>query len=558
MRACGCAPVRRPHRLEATAGLALMLSIIASSVTHAEQAAPGKGAPAPAQTPAPQAAAAPAAPVKFDVLELRVLGNSVLDARTIESVVYPYTGPARQMADVESARAALERAYHDHGFGTVFVDIPEQSVDEGIVRLRVTEGRLRQVRVTGARYFSGRQIRAAIPAAQEGAVPNLPQLQSELTQLNTETRDRVVAPVLKAGPEPATVDLALKVDDHVPFHGSVELDNQYTIDTTHLRAAVAASYDNMFGRLDSLAFQYQAAPEAVRESHVVAGSYTLRLSEDGSNLAFQYIDSKSDVATIGTLGILGTGSVYGIRYLKPLSVIGTVQDLAFELDYKDFKQSILVSPTAATGGLNTPVDYISSSVSYSGGQNTAHHQIDWTTSANFGFRGAPYNDQQFADKRFDAQPNFFYLRSDGGITVALPLSLSAGLRLTGQYSVDPLISNEQLAVGGAGSVRGYLEAEELADSAFRTSFQLGLPPVNFASSRVHLHEFLFYDAAHAFTVDPLPSQLHHVDLRSWGVGINILGLDHMTGTLTWADPLTNGAVTVKGASWFLFDLRGYW
>ena len=30
--------------------------------------------------------------------------------------------------------------------------------------------------------------------------------------------------------------LALKVDDHVPFHGSVELNNQYTIDTTHLRA----------------------------------------------------------------------------------------------------------------------------------------------------------------------------------------------------------------------------------------------------------------------------------------------------------------------------------
>jgi hemolysin activation/secretion protein len=556
MAAWGDASVRRLRRMKAAASFGAALSMMAPITTQAGQAPaaqPAAAAPVPVTGPAGAAAA-----TKFDVAELRVLGNTVLDARTIESTIYPFTGPGRQMADVESARAALERTYHDHGFGTVFVDIPEQSVDDGIVRLRVTEGRLRQVRVTGARYFSGREIRAAIPAAQPGSVPNLPQLQSELTELNTETRDRVVVPVLKAGPVPGSVDLTLKVDDHLPFHGSVELDNQYTIDTTHLRAAVAASYDNMFGRLDSLAFQYQAAPEAVRQSHVVAGSYTLRLGEDGANVAFQYIDSKSDVATIGTLGILGTGSVYGIRYLKPLSATGTVQDLAFEVDYKDFKQSILVSPTAATGGLNTPVDYISSSVSYSGAQTTPHHQIDWTTTANFGFRGKPYNDEQFADKRFGAQPNFFYVRSDGGILVPLPWNFSAALRLSGQYSVDPLISNEQLAVGGAGSVRGYLEAEELADSAFRTSLQLGLPPVNFSSSDVHLHEFFFYDAAHAFTVEPLPSQLQHVDLRSWGVGINILGLNHMTGTLTWADPLTNGAVTVRGASWFLFDLRGYW
>src|ERR1700754_4200360 len=68
-----------------------------------------------------------AAQQKFDVLELRVLGNTTLDARAIEAAVYPYTGPDKAMADIEAARAALERTYHDRGFGTVFVDIPEQT-----------------------------------------------------------------------------------------------------------------------------------------------------------------------------------------------------------------------------------------------------------------------------------------------------------------------------------------------------------------------------------------------------------------------------------------------
>ena len=103
----------------------------------------------------------PAAP-PFDVLELRVLGNTMLDARSVEAAVYPFTGPAKVMGDIEAARAALEHVYHERGFGTVFVDIPEQSVDEGIVRLRVSEGRLHQVRVAGAKYFSGQIGRAHV------------------------------------------------------------------------------------------------------------------------------------------------------------------------------------------------------------------------------------------------------------------------------------------------------------------------------------------------------------------------------------------------------------
>jgi hemolysin activation/secretion protein len=505
------------------------------------------------QAAAPAAAAAAAA--RFNVMELRVLGNTSLDTRTIESAVYPFTGPDKQMSDVEAARAALEKAYHDHGFGTVFVDIPEQTVDEGIVRLRVTEGRLRQVRVTGARYFSGRQIRAEVPAAAQGSVPNLPQLQSQLNQVNAEARDRVVVPVLKAGADPGTVDLDLKVDDHVPFHGSLELDNQYTVDTTHLRAAGSFSYDNMFGRLDSLAIQYQAAPESPSESHVLAGSYTLHLAESGANLALLYINSKSDVATLGTLGVLGTGTVYGLRFLQPLPAQGTAQDVALEVDYKDYKQSIL---TTSASGLNTPVDYVSGSASYTLAQRSTSHQLDWTTTASFGVPEVPYNTEQFADKRYGATPNYFYLRTDAGYTLVLPKGFTAALRLTGQYSVDPLISNEQLAIGGAYSVRGYLEAEELADSAWRSSLQLGTPALNLLKTRVHVREFVFLDAARAFTVDPLPGQPRQVELRSWGGGVDFDAFNGFNGVLTWADPVVAGSVTRAGASTLLFDVKGYW
>src|SRR5262245_52943529 len=122
----------------------------------------------------------PAQPETFDIEEIRVLGNTRLPALEVEKAVYSSTGPAKSIADVESARLALETAYRLAGYSTVYVDIPEQSVDDGVVRLKVTEGQLGRVRIEGAKYFSARRVRAALPEIAPGDVPNTPELQPGL------------------------------------------------------------------------------------------------------------------------------------------------------------------------------------------------------------------------------------------------------------------------------------------------------------------------------------------------------------------------------------------
>jgi hemolysin activation/secretion protein len=116
----------------------------------AKAATPAAPASATAEQPAPVA--------YFNVHEYRVLGNSVLSNREIETVLYPLLGDHKTLTDAEVARAALEKKYHDRGFATVFVDIPEQDVSDQIVRLKATEGRLHEVHISGARYFSERKI----------------------------------------------------------------------------------------------------------------------------------------------------------------------------------------------------------------------------------------------------------------------------------------------------------------------------------------------------------------------------------------------------------------
>jgi hemolysin activation/secretion protein len=510
-----------------------------------------------------QAARAEDAPaqgaVHFDVHEYRVLGNSVLTNRQIEAVLYPRLGNDRSFADVDAARAALEAAYHALGYATVFVDVPPQQVTDGVVRLHVTEGRLRERTIQGARYFSERQILQQLPATAPGTVPRLPDVQSELGALNAQTTDRAVVPVLKAGPAPGTVDLALNVDDHLPLHGSLELNNQNTPDTEALRATAALSYDNLFADLDSIAAQYTVAPQRWGQVGVFNASYSAQPVAHGLRPSFSFTNSSSNVSTIGTLGVLGQGQVYSARLGDPLiRVPGDQQSVTLGLDYKHFRNTIDV---AATGLDIQPISYVNVSVVYSGAwqqTGTSGGVLRYGSlnlAANFGPRGLTNGPTDFASSRYLARSNYAYLRTDAAITARLPLDLQLTLRAAAQLALEPLVAYEQQTIAGADGVRGYLEAEVLGDSGVKGTVQLQSPPLTRHGSMLG-DAFVFFDAGSSHTIDALPGQPGATELRSAGAGMELLPGQRISGSLTWADPLVEGPRTRAYDSRLLFQLRG--
>jgi hemolysin activation/secretion protein len=516
------------------------------------------GAPAGAEpdtAPSPSIGAKPAEQAEnhFDVHEYRVLGNTVLSNRDIETVLYPLLGDHKTLTDVEAARAALEKTYHDRGFGTVFVDIPEQDVADKIVRLKVTEGRLNEVRIAGARYYSERKILAAVPAATAGTVPNLPALQQQLSAVGVKTADRTVVPILKAGPVPGTVDLALKVDDRLPFHGSIEFDNQYTPSTKPLRATVSLSYGNLFQEFDSISAQYQLAPQEVSQVNVVAVNYAWGSAPWGMHPSVYFIDSNSDVPTVGTIGVLGKGQIAGARVgFFTGGTPTSPQSITLGADYKHFRQTISLP---STPGVNTPITYSNFSVAYAGSWSSELFSGSFGSAANFGARGTPNDPDAFANKRFQGHPNYFYTKIDGTLVAHLPAGFQVILRGDGQFAVEPLITNEDFAITGTDGVRGYLEAEVLADKGLKGSLQFESPLARLRGLTLG-DVFLFYDAGHASIIDPLPNEPASTALRSWGAGVNLMPGYWVNGVLTWADPLRTGPNTRRGDSRVLFMVRG--
>ncbi|MFM8716494.1 MAG: POTRA domain-containing protein [Spartobacteria bacterium] len=176
----------------------------------------------------------PEPPQTFSIREFRVVGSKTLPTGAVDKALYKHTGPGRTPEDVENARASLEKAYHDEGYQTVSVAVPPQGVNTGVIVLQVTEATVGRLRVKGSRFFDIEKIKKMAPALAEGTVPNFNDVQRDIIALN-QTADLQVTPSLAVGKTPGTVDVELTVKDKFPLHGSVELNNRYSANTTPLR-----------------------------------------------------------------------------------------------------------------------------------------------------------------------------------------------------------------------------------------------------------------------------------------------------------------------------------
>jgi hemolysin activation/secretion protein len=506
----------------------------------------------PCAEPAPDTKAEPEQ--TFDINEFRILGNTVLPAIKVESAVYPFLGQKKTIHTVEQARDALVAAYRDGGFGTVLVDIPEQTVDEGIVRLKVTEGRIEKVRVSGARYYSERRILKELPALKPGTVPQLPQIQAQLGQLANETRDREITPIVKPGAEPGTVVFDLKVKDDLPLHASLEADNRYTADTTPDRVTANISYDNMFQRNESLSLQFQTAPVESSQLKLWTLTYSGRTPSPDLTWSVYAVRSDSTVPAIGTLAVIGNGDIFGGRLNQSFNAgTATIHTLTFGVDYKDFGQTVQLP-----GDVNSPspIHYLMWSGQYALTHTGDRFQSTTSVSFNFAVNGVAGNEAEFEYKRYGATASFSYLRASTNLTWKLWHGMAISTRFEGQYSEQPLVSNEQFTLGGEDTVRGYLEAEELVDAGLAGTIELRAPTWNLGPLQAGF--FTFYDRGIGMLQQPLPSEVtgHTVrsDLYSFGAGIRLVGLHGFSGTLEWADPREDGSRTLRGRGRTLFSV----
>jgi len=484
----------------------------------------------------------------FPVLEFRIDGNSKLTDEEIERAVMPFLGEDRTLADVNDARAALENFYHDAGWLTVVVSIPEQKVDDGEVRLQVVEGEVGKLRVKGAKYHANSDIKATVPELAEGNVPNFPEMQSELAQLN-RSLDLRVAPVMTAGKVPGTVDVRLESEDDLPLHGNVELNNRQSPNSTATRLGMILHYDNLWQLGHSLSLIGQVTPEKSSEVSQYAATYVMPLDRQGDALAIYAVRSRSQFDTItgsSGLGVLGNTDIYGVRHVIPLTALENFShSLSYGLDYKDVKQSILVGGTA---DLAIPIRYTPLTATYHASLSGEQQSSSFEASSVIGMRRLLGNhDEAFDNKRSGASASFLAFKSSlQHIEKFGHWSLDG--KIETQLASGPLVSSEQFSAGGAESVRGYLEGELVGDSGLRLGVQGTTPSLALGSSTSpwRIAGVAFFEGARLYTYDAAYPQPSYRLIRGTGVGLRLSGPIGTSLDIDLARALDNGDTTKSG------------
>jgi len=522
-------------------------------------------------TPPDQATqkSAPRPQSRFDIDEYRVDGADELRQIDVEEAVYPFLGPGRTADDIEKARAALEKAYHDKGYQTVSVAVAPHDMQGGVVILKVMEGRVGRLRVAGSRYYDLAEIKRKAPSLAEGRLPDFNAVTKDIVALN-QWPDRKVTPALRAGVTPGTVDVDLNLEDKPPLHASVELNNRASPNTTSQRLTASARYENLWQLGHSFSFTYQVAPQRQNDALVFSGSYLARFPEcEWLSVLVYFVKSKSDIATLGGTNVIGPGEVFGTRAVITLpGRQGFFHSLSLGPDYKHFGQEV----RQGDAGFSTPVHYYPFVTTYTATWQNEGALTQLNAGITFGTRGLGSDAFEFDDKRFKASGGFVYFKGDLSHTQDLPHGFQVYGKAQGQISDSPLVSSEQFSAGGLDTVRGYFESEVIGDKGIAGTAELRSPDIaswikpllkeaaTADKPQISLLDdwrvFLFVDAAHVSIHEPLPEQETHFDLASYGVGTRFKLLQYANGQLIYAVPMKDQATTVAFDRRLLFRVWG--
>jgi len=541
--------VRCRTGLRLGAAAVTIVGVLAGAVPAraAKQAAPGAAnAAPPANTPAQK----PAATQRFDIDDFAVQGAEALPQIEIEEAIYPFLGPNKSADDVEKARVALEKAYHDKGFQTVSVSIPQQNAQEKVITLKVTELKVGRLRVKNSRYFDLDKIKNRATSLKEGTVPNFGDVTKDIVALN-QWQDRRVTPALRAGVTPGTVDVDLNVEDKPPLHGSAEFNNRQSPNTSALRFVGTVTYDNLWQLGHSFSFTYQVAPQRPTDAEVFSASYLARVPEvEWLNLLFYGVKSSSNVATVGGTNIIGPGEIVGTRAVITLpNRENFFHTLSVGVDYKHFDQTVKLGGD----GFASPVTYYPLVASYGATFQNEKFTTQFNAAVTYNLRPPSSDAADFDNKRFDASPSFTHLNLDVSHTQELPEGFQLYGKVQGQVADGPLVSSEQLSLGGLDTVRGYLESEVLGDNGVVGNLEFRSPNIgDWLQKQVNdetglgtprfttFNEWRFFgfaDAGMATVLRPLSEQQSQFNLWSYGIGSRFKVFDHVNGMIAYSVPM---------------------
>lgn len=466
----------------------------------------------------------------------------------------------------------ITRYYREKGFFLARAVIPAQEVVDGVVLIRVLEGRLGGVHAQGNERYDAERIAAPF-APYVGELVTVERIEDALLTLQDYPGLDAVG-MFQPGAEVGEADLLVNVTREKAFDFLVRADNFGTRFTGEHRLLGEASWNNPFGYGDQLRF---TALQAFEPENSLFGAlrYELPLRNPRHRIGTEMTRNTFDVANLSAAD--SGNEVGGISEIASLFWRGnfhrtraTRLDAELSLSRKaaETEDTGLVINRDELAVLGAELDYERINLSQAS-ITAAFLRLDVGLD---GALGVPDMDTLRAGveplpsrfgvdsegNRVPAGSDFFKLGFGYSWLKSLTPSQTLMFRLNGQYSDDLLVSLEQFSIGGATSVRALPSSHYLADSGAFASLEWGMRAPGFADKPAFanrnwgdvLRVTAFYDYGWGRYVDEAVLRTGEDDsVHAGGAGLGIeLGLPGLFRfNLQWAR-LLSGPQVQRGAS----------
>ncbi len=462
---------------------------------------------------------APPSP-KFEIQQFKIEGNTLLSSDAVDKLVAPYTGKSRDFGDVQRALEALQDAYQKMGYNSVQVLLPEQELDQGIVKLRVVEQRIGSISVENNQFYDRDNILRTVPSIQPGTLPNLKKVQKSLKVANENPSKQTAILFKDSEKDETAIDATVKVIDEKPWKAFLTLDNTGSRETGHSRIGFGYQNYNLFNRDHRITLQYVTNlhfPNNYFNSdhrvNIVGGAYTIPFYEwgDSLDLLAGYSDinaaAPQQLSSVG-LSIIGKGLVWGVHYNHNFDKIDDYDHkLTAGLDYRAYRSDFIIS----NNNLTPHVTALPWSLTYSGLWQQETQQLafnfggswnltpEWASHGGADDFGSPSAGSQCGANNNSYCAENYFSKYNFGFDYTHPFAKTwfYHVAVSGQLAGDHLIPGEQFRIGGMDSVRGWHESVISGDKGYRFSIEAISPDFGGKiSSKVGLHGLVFFDKGH--------------------------------------------------------------
>jgi len=454
---------------------------------------------------------------------VRIQGNTVYTEADLAPIYNGLIGDEISLAEVYRIANQITLKYRNNGYILTQTVVPPQTIDNGIVNLRVVEGYIDNIVIEAPEDetpFALQTIQDYAGGISTGGPVNVAALERELLLIN-DLPGVNARSIISPSPNQAGAADLLIIIERDPYDALVSIDNYGSRYLGPVQLTAAGTLNSWMGNNEAITGQFILAPDTdTYELAYGALSYEQPISPFGTKIsALGSVTDTKPGYDLEEFDVRGHSRLMQLKATHPF-IRSRATNLTGRVlfDWRDTETANNVTDT-----VKDRIRVIRAGAKYEFLDQLvglAVNSIDLQLSHGLDIFGS--SDEGDANlTRADADPRFVKLNADVQRLQRVYRDINLLLQGRAQWSSDPLFSSEEFSVGGVSSGRGYDPSEIVGDDGIsgRTELQWNTP-YDFSWQYLEKYQlYSFWDIGRTWQQDATDSAEKRQSISSVGGGV---------------------------------------